>query len=220
MSGIRITSKLCVVLLFLSVSSLSLAAPYTATFADTVGGGSDTPPFNPGEAFTISIVLDNGGSTAISQTWTSGDIVSITFTMNDAPNTISTTFSPVVLSSASGSFVTDGTGTLTAVPSSWNDFDSCNCNPGFSTVASTNDPATPTTFFINGANGVYHNSDEVGVSSNSAFMTNVGDNVIAANWSLTASVPATPVPTLSQWAMILLSLILLAFGLVKTRRIN
>ena len=62
--------KLSALLLFLSVSSFAVAAPYVVTFSDTVGGGSDTPPFNVGEAFTISIVLDNGSSSTASQTWT------------------------------------------------------------------------------------------------------------------------------------------------------
>ena len=135
---------------------------------------------------------------------------------------ITTVFSPVVLSTATGSFVTDAGGVLTAVPSNWTDFPALGENPGASTIASSNDPATPTVFFINGFNGVYHNSDNINVDFNAADMTNVGNNIIAANWTnpVAAPPPASPsaIPTLSQWAMILLSLMLLAIGLVKTRR--
>jgi len=223
MFSFKLLSKFSALLLCLLLPSVAVAAPFTVTHTSTLSGGGDTPPFNSGEAFTIAIVLDNGGTTTASQTWTSADIVSITFSMNDAPNTITTTFSPVVLSTTTGSFVTDAVGVLTAVPSSWNDIAGSNSVPGASTVASTNDPATPTTFFINGGNGVYHNSDNIGVSSNRAYMTNVNNNTIAAFWTNPATAASgtgagTPVPTLSQWAMILLIMLLMMVGLLKTRR--
>lgn len=218
----RLLSKFSIFLLFLTASSIAVAAPYTVTYVDTVGAGSTTPPFNVGEAFTISIVLDNGGATAASQTWTSADIVSITFNVNDALGTITTVYSPVVLADTNGSFVTDAVGVLTAVPSDWNDYVGGNQDPAASTIASTNDPATPTTFFINGGNAVYHNSDDIGVSYNSASMTNVANNIIAANWSapvpVAAPAPATAVPTLSQWSMLLLVLMLASISFVKARR--
>ena len=124
------------------------------------------PPFNVGEAFTISIVLDNGGNSSASQTWTSADVVSITFSMNDAPNTITTVFSAAALDDNTGDFVTDAMGVLTAVPSNWND-----SSP---TVLSTNDPDTPTDFYINDNNDVYYNT------AVSAGMTNVNNNTIPA----------------------------------------
>lgn len=213
----KLSALLLCLLLPLMTSSVAVAAPFTVTYTDTLSGGSDTPPFNTGEAFTISIVLDNGGTSAASQVWTPADVVSITFSMNDAPNTITTVFSPVVYSSSTGTFTTDAAGVLTAVPSNLTDINGSNRVPGFSTVASTNDPATPTSFFINGGNGVYHNSTNVGVSNNTASMTNVANNIIAANWTNPAAA-ATAVPTLSQWAMILLIMLLMTVGLLKTRR--
>ncbi|MGB6018293.1 MAG: hypothetical protein WBF77_01740 [Sulfurimonadaceae bacterium] len=101
--------------------------------------------------YTVSIVLDNNNSSLISQTWTSDDVVSITYSINNDSN-ISTVFSPVVFTSTSGNFTTDAGGSLTSVPSSWNDAS------GLSTVVQTNDPyAVSGTFYfyINGINGVY-----------------------------------------------------------------
>ncbi|MFT5711277.1 MAG: hypothetical protein ACI8QT_001982 [Halioglobus sp.] len=53
---------------------LAVADPFTVTYSDTIGAGS------------------------ASQTWTSVDAVSITFNMNDAPNTITSVFSAAALS--------------------------------------------------------------------------------------------------------------------------
>lgn len=213
---LRSLLKLSAILFFIGVSAISQAAPFTVTYTDTIDAGSTTPPYNPGEAFTISIVLDNGGTTTASQTWTSADIVSITFSMNDAPNTISTTFSPVVLSDTSGSFTTDVAGVLTAVPSGWNDAASGNSSPTASTVASTNDTNTISAFYINDANNVYYNNNSI-----SAGMTNVDNNTTASFWTnpVSANSAPTSVPTLSQWSLILLSLILVAYGVVRTRRV-
>ena len=225
----NIFTKLSALLLLLSLSSFSYAAPYTVTYVDVLGnnggGVTSSPPYNLGEAFTISIVLDNGGTTTASQTWTSADIVSITFSMNDAPNTITTVFAPVVLATNAGSFVTDAAGVLTAVPSNWND------NNGavgtLSTVASTNDPNTPSSFFINGVFEVYYSNSIANPTDGfdtRANMNDVVNNIVAAFWTnpVTAMNPggATAVPTLSQWAMILLSLMLMGIGLLKTRRMD
>lgn len=209
--------KLSAVLFFIGASAISQAAPFTVTYTDTIDAGSDSPPFNIGEAFTISIVLDNGGTTTASQTWTSADIVSVTLSMNDAPNTITTTLSPVVLSTATGSFATDAAGVLTTAPSDWVDSNQA------STVQSTNDPnvtiANPgVDFFINDGNDVYFSGPGQNIA---AGMTNVANNTIAAFWSNPVAAMSTPtsVPTLSQWSLILLSLILVAYGVVRTRRV-
>ena len=61
MFGFKFISKISAVLFCLSVSSLAVADPFTVTFSDTLSDGSESPPFNAGEAITISIVLDNGG---------------------------------------------------------------------------------------------------------------------------------------------------------------
>lgn len=150
MFGFNFISKLSAILLVLSFSSFTAAAPYTVSYADTVAATEG--PYIDGGLFTISIVLDNGGATAASQTWTSADIVSITFNVNDAPNTITTVLSPVVLTTDVGSFVTNALGALTAVPSEWVD------NAASSTRLSSNDPdLLAFLFYINNGNSVYFN---------------------------------------------------------------
>ncbi len=144
--------------------------------------------------------------------------------LNDAPNTITTVFDP---NSGDGlqentlSFITDGAGVLTAVPSAWADF-----NPGGGTnppITSTNDPQgnVRIEWFSNGLNWMYQNLS-VGGDTRTANIANAANTILPASWTNPAAAlpPASPsaIPTLSQWAMILLSLMLLAIGLVKTRR--
>ena len=219
MIGLKFISKLSAILLVLFFSSITTAEPYTVTYTDTIE--ADDGPFIGGEAFTISIVLDNGGSTTASQTWTSTDIVSITFNVNDDPGTITTVLSPVVLTTDNGSFVTDAGGVLTTAPIEWNDTASS------STILSSNDPGLLVfDFYINANNDVYFNE----TTNFSAGMTNVDDNTTAAFWTDPVASsgpgpgpgpgPATGIPTLSQWAMVLLSLMLLGIGLGNIRRFS
>jgi hypothetical protein len=142
--------------------------------------------------------------------------VSITISINDAPSTITTVLSPVVLSHSVGSFITDSVGVLTTAPTEWND------DATLSTVVSSNDPAgtADLMWWINGGNNVYYHDD----LSAGVYVENVGNIILPAFWTgpgpAMAPATATPVPTLSQWAIILLSLMLLAIGFVKTRRFS
>jgi hypothetical protein len=210
MFGFNFISKLSAILLVLSFSSFTAAAPYTVSYADTVE--SDAGPYISGGLFTISIVLDNGGATAASQTWTSAHIVSITFNVNDSPNTITTVLSPVLLTSDVGSFVTNASGALTAVPSQWID------KTSISTILSSNDPGglLEFDFSIRGGNDVYSNR----TSGFSAAMTNVKNNVTASFWTnpAVAVAPATPVPTMSIWGIGLLSGMIGLLGMYHRRR--
>jgi len=205
MFRLNIIRSVSALFLSLSVTSLAIANPFTVSIS-TTQDTSDLPQFFNGEAISISIVLDNGGTTAISQTWTSVDVVSITFSMNNVPNTVTTVFPGASLTTTTGSFVTDASGSLTEVPSEWNGH-----SPA---IISTNDPNTVTNFYINGANRVYYNTE------GAAGMLDVPNNINAAYWDFEngSPAPAKAIPTMSQWAMIVLSLMLLVIGLVKTRR--
>jgi len=44
-----------------SFSSIVLATPFSFTFTDTVSTTSTSPPYNIGEEFSITVILDNGG---------------------------------------------------------------------------------------------------------------------------------------------------------------
>lgn len=189
----------------LSASSAVLAEPFTVTYSDTISSG--TSEFNVGETFTVAVVLDNGGTTAASQTWTLADVESITFSLNDAPNTITTVFSQAAINTGSGTFTTDATGALTAVPIYGGG------SPG---VISTNDPNVPlATFFLNGGNSVYFNN------TGDASIANVSNNVNPAFWSSPAAAlppSITAVPTVGLWGIGILSAIIGLMGMYHRPR--
>ena len=189
------TKKINAVLLSLSISTFAVASPFTVSITDTQDSGNPEQFFN-GEPISIAIVLDNGGTTPNSQTWTSTDVVSVTFIMNDAPNTVTTVFSGPFDENA-GDFVTDADGKLTAVPTAWVDT-SVN-------VISTNDPNTPQRWYINAANPVYFNE------MYAAGMFTVDNTRDPDSWTDPASpaASATPVPTMSAYGVVLTMLGLL-----------
>ena len=197
------TKKISALLLSLSISTFAVASPFTVSITDTLAKDSDEEQFFGGEPITIAIVLDNGGTTPNSQTWTSTDVVSVTFIMNDAPNTVTTVFSgPGPFDENAGDFVTDADGKLTAVPTAWLD--------GSVNVISTNDPFTPEEWFINGFNGVYYNVEY------GAGMTTVDNTRDPDSWTDPVSTAAsatpasaTPVPTMSAYGLVLTMLGLL-----------
>lgn len=196
-------------------TSAAWAAPFTATWVDTLSSPS-TSPYVIGEPVVVEVTFDNGGNSTVSQTWGVDDLLSITYIFNNAPNTITTSFDLVANSpTMSGSFQTDGTGTLTAVPASLN---------GTATggVGVTSDDPTGDQDFrwwINGYNEVLVN-DTGGSISNAAFAANVETNLDAGAWSMgDVVVPeARPVPILSIWAIAVFALLLLVLGLHKSAR--
>lgn len=201
-------------ILLLSVSTVAVADPFSVTWTDTLS--SSDLPYLTGEPTSITFVLDNGGSSAASQTWNATDVVSVTFVFNNAPNTITTVFDPNSgngLSSTAGSFITDAAGTLTSAPSSWNDSD------GASPIISSNDPqgTSSVRWWVNGANEIYQNQS-ASPDNRSASAANVSTNTDPAAWSnpvpsgAPPAGPATPIPTMSAYGLVLtmLSLLFLA----------
>ena len=161
------------------------AAIFTATYTDTVSAAT-VDNVTVGDTAVITFQLDNGGSSLFNQTWTATDIVSVTFNFGNGAHV--TTFDPNGvggdgLDLALGSFVTDASGTLTAVPS-WDDLHGAN-------VVSTNSTQTPTEWYVNGANSVYGTNN----FSNDVSLTNVAGNIVAANWTIQGTqTQTTPEP--------------------------
>ncbi|CAO5048093.1 PEP-CTERM sorting domain-containing protein [Microcystis aeruginosa] len=164
------------------------AAIFTATYTGTVAATISLPlvdNVSVGDTAVITFQLDNGGTSLFNQTWTASDIVSVTFNFGNGAHV--TTFNPNGgngLNATTGSFVTNASGTLTAVPSGWTD--SSNVN-----VVSTNSTQTPTEWYVNGGNGVYYTNN----FSNEVRLTNVFGNIVAANWTIQGTqTQTTPEP--------------------------
>ena len=164
------------------------AAVFTATYTSTVAAPTSFPlvdNVNVGDTAVITFQLDNGGTSLLSQTWTASNIVSVTFNFGNGAHV--TTFNPNGgdgLSKSLGSFVTNGLGQLTAVPSGWGDLSNVN-------VVSTNSTQTPTEWFVDGANSVYYTNN----FSNNVRLTNVAGNIVAANWTIQGTqTQTTPEP--------------------------
>lgn len=159
------------------------AAVFTATYTGTVSF-ADVDNVNDGDTAVITYQLDNGGTSLLNQTWTASDLLSVTFNFGNGAHV--TTFNPNGgngLSQSTGSFITNGLGQLTAVPSDWYDFSQVN-------VTSTNSAQTPNAWFVNGLNGVY--ATDLG----SVYLTNVEGNIVASNWTIQpADTPTTPEPS-------------------------
>ncbi|MCA2621647.1 MULTISPECIES: PEP-CTERM sorting domain-containing protein [unclassified Microcystis] len=160
------------------------AAIFTATYTDTVSANFGVDNVTAGDTAVITYQLDNGGTSLLGQTWTASNIVTVTFNFGNGSHV--TTFNPNGgdgLSVSLGSFVTNASGQLTAVPSNWRD--SSNLN-----VVSTNSTQTPRSWYVNGNNGVYYT-----FPINMVGLTNVSGNIVAANWTIQpAQTQTTPEP--------------------------
>jgi len=159
------------------VNSPANALVFNATYTGTVSNVSGVNGISVGDSAVITVALDNGGTSIDSQTWTPSDVQSITFNFNNGAN--ETVFNPV-LTTTSGTFVTNGAGVLTSVTSM--------LNSNNVSVKSTNSTTVPSGFFLNGANQVFYTSD----FNDSVSLTNVTNDIKAADWTISAA--SSPVP--------------------------
>ena len=160
------------------------AAVFTATYTGTVSSAI-VDNVTAGDTAVITFQLDNGGTSLLNQTWTASNIVSVTFNFGNGAHV--TTFNPNGgdgLTNSIGSFVTNASGTLTAVPFVWSDDSDVN-------VVSTNSTQTPSSWSLDGSNAVY-TTDNFG---NLVSLTNGAGNIVAANWTIQpAQTQTTPEP--------------------------
>jgi hypothetical protein len=168
----------------------SQAAVVSATFLSTASNATFGDPYvdnvSLGDQFKVVIAMDNGGSTLINQTWDASNVLSVTFEFNNGAH--KTVFDPNGgdgFSTRVGSFVTDGSGQLTAVPSSWTDDSNAN-------AISTNSTQTPNAWFLNRFNEKYY-------TNNFSFAVGIPDaasNTVASNWTISFdSSGAVPEPS-------------------------
>jgi hypothetical protein len=133
-----------------------------------------------GQSATITVGLDNGVAGDVSQTWTAGDLTSVTFDFNNG-GLVSTFNSPWggAIDSNLGNFTTNGSGVLTGVMASWSNYSSG------TDWSSAGLAVTPESWWLNGWNEVFRADSMLGVVA----LTNVSDMKSAANWSKVAAVP-------------------------------
>ena len=141
-----------------------------------------------GNTFKVVIAMDNGGNSLINQTWTSNNVLSLTFEFNNGAH--KTVFA-AVFGRSTGDFVTDGSGTLISVPSEWRNTSAA------SAVISTNSSQTPNAWFLSEGNDKYFTNlytKSVGIPDPSAI-------TLASNWTLTASGAGGEVPEPTSMAI-------------------
>jgi hypothetical protein len=164
----------------------SQAAVVSATFLSTADNPVNGKPFvdnvSFGDQFKVVIAMDNGGSTLINQTWDSSNFLSVTFDFNNGAH--KTVFNPNDGNGFTiGSFVTDGLGQLTDVPSfMFHD-------PA--TVISTNSTQTPSAFTLGSTNIYFTNGNDFSVGISDPYATRD-----ASNWTISFdSSGAVPEPS-------------------------
>ncbi len=154
--------------------AISFIASYNSTVSNINSG--NLSGVSVGDNFSLTIELDNGGTTTVNQTWTAGDVVNLIFDFNNGANR--TVFNPV-FDAATGNFTTNGSGILTAVPSNW-----FSTSP---TVQTTNSTSTPVVWFISGSNNVFATNTSGGVG-----IANVNGNIDPTNWTIAPASTAVP----------------------------
>jgi hypothetical protein len=109
-------------LLFLFAGFQANAALFQFQFEDTISS-TTISGLSGGQSALVTVALDNGGTSLISQTWTAFDLQSLTFDFNDG-GVVSTFSAPFDggIDYVGGDFETDAAGTLTSVMSDWSDY--------------------------------------------------------------------------------------------------
>lgn len=133
-----------------------------------------------GDPVSITMTLDNGGASDLSQVWTVAHLQSVTFDINNGAAVVSF-FSPFDggLRDEAGNFETDAAGNLISAPSSWID------------TGITEDFAANFSFGTDG--GWLVNGGNVVLGGDiSLFLADVEGNTDPANWSRVTALPLPP----------------------------
>lgn len=101
--------------LLLAASTPVLAEPYAITYTGTVSE-SEFAQINDGEPYRLTLVFDNGGASAVNQTWTGAHLTCALWRMNTAGDVaIAHDLAIAPPSMADGAITTDGAGALASV---------------------------------------------------------------------------------------------------------
>lgn len=194
------------IFLCLFFANTALAAPYDLHFTSTVSYNNLASGVTVGDSFEITVRVDNGGTTAVNQTWQYADIESVRFSVKGGAYTANFPRSTFIDLATAGSIQTDGAGVVSSSLAGWT------ANITANNIDS--DGNALTYWFIDGLNPVLFAAISFGKAISAADSTNN-----SSLWTVSASAPATAkaVPTMSVYG-----LIFTAFGvlLVATRRLR
>jgi len=201
------------------------AAPYATTTTGTIGASGFTSVAT-GQPYNVTLVFDNGGASAASQTWEMSDLTCVIWRFNTAQNVVfAHNLAGAPPTAATGAIATDAGGALTGM---FADLSAQSIAPA-SVSASGFVPAlagAPNWFVGTGDPFFFDAGNTPAISSSGG-----GVPVAPANWSAPApfnspcpapgpggTVPqATPVPVLGMGGLTLLAGLLGAVGW-RTRR--
>jgi hypothetical protein len=183
-------------LIALSIHSQASAVPVALSWSSTVSTiGDPLPPgVAVGDPFTVTLVVDNGNASLISQAWTSAQLISATIDVNGGVYTyVRQTLG------GGGTFQTNGAGAVSAVPV-WTALDGA---PFSDSLGNTHLNSGNSGFFINGANQIYgiFNPANPGGPLIAISTPTPGTNQDAANWSVRFAQIAVPEPATAALAM-------------------
>lgn len=214
-----------------SASAIASAAPYATTYSGTISYVGLAPSqhfaeIQEGQRYTLTLVFDNGGSSANSQTWVGSHLTCAIFRFNDASNVVFAQDLVTGPAASSGTVVTDGAGALTSV------FSLVESDPvPAGSYTATGIALTPDVhWWANSIQNVF-SDDQGGTYGRIVNDPNVGIPMTIANWSAPQPFsgacdapppppPAavTPVPTLGEWSLALLGLLAAGLGARRLRR--
>ena len=180
-------SALSVGLALMVTATSASAVPFSYRFESSVDAGTTGLPASPGDPVSITVTLDNGGTSDLSQVWTAAHLQSVVFDINNGAATASF-FSPFDggLTNTSGSFATNALGNLISAPSNWLDF-------GVSADLALSVPFVTEIFWaINGFNSVLGDNGSLRLA-----LADVVGTTDPGNWSrVTEATPLSLPPTL------------------------
>lgn len=212
-------SRILAALALACAAGAAAAAPYAVTYTGTIANSSFAQIIN-GQHYRITFVFDNGGNTAVNQTWGAADLRCTIWRMNDAGTAVfAQDLSPLASppTAATGSITTNGAGVLNGM------FSGVSSSPAGADFSSSGFiHPVPLHWFANGSNNVLRDGAQAHVFDDAAG----GVPMTPANWLLhtydgpCAAPPsaATPVPTLGEWGLVLLTTAAAVLGLGMLRR--
>ena len=215
----------------LGIPVIAAAAPFSISHTGTIYA-SNFPQIINGQPYTVTLVLDNGGATAASQSWTKPALKCAIFRMN-AGGTVAFAQDLAATNSelsVTGSIATDGSGALTSIFSAIID----QTGPSAGTYSAAGfAPPPPIYWYLNSNNYIFYaNANAVPALQYQFGDPSGGVAMSIAGWTnpqpfagtCSATVPvlppggATSVPALGEWALALLSLSLAAGTMLLLRR--